>query len=165
MNEEKYIWNDFRERTTFAVQKLFEAHPVNTGIKIDSVMLRYIDAINFDYTDNNIIDFLNDKMKITIKSSDSLFKGHEVDSKPERFNFQSSFYCKNPKSMFTLKIATGQNKQQKAIIMETIVHSIDEDIPSNVSEIPGWVNSAHQIIHDWFFRIIEGDLEKEFNSE
>ena len=162
---EKYLWNNFKEHITFAVEKLFESHPVKTGIKIESLMLRYIDAIIFDYTKNNIIDLLKDKMKISILFSDSLFPGDEVKSKPEHFNFQTSFLCEKPNSIFTLKIATGKSKIQRAIIMETIVHSQNGDVPSDISKISVWVESAHNIIHDWFFKIIKGDLEKEFDNE
>jgi uncharacterized protein (TIGR04255 family) len=28
----------------------------------------------------------------------------------------------------------------------------------------GWLDAAHTIIHDWFFKLIEGDLRKEFQG-
>jgi uncharacterized protein (TIGR04255 family) len=49
------------------------------------------------------------------------------------------------------------------LIWETEVRSIKDSIPRDLPEISRWLTAAHQITSDWFFKLIEGDLEEEFS--
>lgn len=78
----KYIWTDFRIRSLTAIDKLFEAHPKPSDLKIESLLLRYIDAIEFDYLTNDLFEFLKGKMKVAISLPESLFANQEVQKNP-----------------------------------------------------------------------------------
>src|SRR3990170_3561524 len=53
-----YKWEDFRLRVLAAIEKLYEAHPKVGDLKITNLILRYIDAVDFDYITINAFDFL-----------------------------------------------------------------------------------------------------------
>ena len=38
------------------------------------------------------------------------------------------------------------------------------EIPTMPDEFDVWLDAAHAITHEWFFKLIEGDLEKEFGG-
>jgi uncharacterized protein (TIGR04255 family) len=53
------------------------------------------------------------------------------------------------------------------LIWEISVHSKDEDAPklTELETFWSWLGSAHDVIEKWFFKLIEGDLEKQFRGE
>jgi uncharacterized protein (TIGR04255 family) len=55
---ENYTWVDFRQRSIKAYETLIAAYPRPEKLKIISMDLRYIDAIEFDYSQNNIYHFM-----------------------------------------------------------------------------------------------------------
>jgi hypothetical protein len=49
------------------------------------------------------------------------------------------------------------------LIWETIFQSIGKDAPKNKDQIIAWANKAHELtVYTWFFKIIEGNLERRF---
>ncbi len=160
----KYKWLDFRSRSVAAIDKLFNAHPKPRDLKIDSLLLRYIDAVEFNYSKQHVFEFLKDKMKFMIALPDSLFKDTKIQKNPQHFSWQSSFGCQNPGGIITLRFATGKKDNLPSLIWETIVHSRGEDIPSMPQMFERWVDEAHAITDDWFFKIIEGELERRFSG-
>ena len=56
---EGYVWEDFEKRIHKVLDVLFEAYPeVNNNLRINWLLLRYIDSVDFDYEENNIFSFL-----------------------------------------------------------------------------------------------------------
>lgn len=162
---EKYDWPDFRGRALDAVGKLFEAHPRPADLKVENLVLRYIDAIEMDYRAESILEFLSDKLNVSVRLPEPLFAGGNINSRPMVFNFQTSFFATAPPSMVTLRLATGQKDQNLALLMETWVDSKQEGIPVAMpTGFAEWLEGAHGITHDWFFKLIEGDLKRKFSE-
>jgi uncharacterized protein (TIGR04255 family) len=160
----KYTLIDFKKRSIDAINKLFESHPKIDELKIDSLMLRYIDAIDFDAASENILDFLRDKMKVDIVLPSKLFSKN-IRNRPMLFNWRSSFDCQKPKGMVSIRFFTGRRDGRPAIFWETMVQTKGNDIPTMPRHFTRWVESAHKIAHDWFFILIEGELERRFSND
>jgi len=160
-----YTWPDFRPRVLAAIEKLFDAHPKVGELKITNLILRYIDAVDFDFNVGNIFEFLRDKLKLNVSLPDTLFTDTGVENKPISFTWQCSFKCQNPKGLINIRFATGQKNNVPAVVWENTVESGVDDLP----EIPGnfetWLDAAHQLTDDWFFKMIEGELERRFSGE
>jgi len=160
-----YTWPDFRPRVLAAIEKLFDAHPKVGELKITNLILRYIDAVDFDFNVGNIFEFLRDKFKLNVSLPDTLFTDTGVENKPISFTWQCSFKCQNPKGLINIRFATGQKNNVPAVVWENTVESGVDDLP----EIPGnfetWLDAAHQLTDDWFFKMIEGELERRFSGE
>lgn len=160
-----YEWDDFRQRVLAAVIKLYEAHPKTSELKITNLILRYIDAETFDYKEDNALEFLKDKLKVNISLPPTLFQETGVASKPDGFVWQGSFKCDNPKGLTSIRFATGAKENTPAIIWETTVESALEDLPPMPAGFEAWIDKAHTITDDWFFKMIEGELEGRYSSE
>ena len=165
----KYIWSSFRESALAAVNDFFQAYPAPEDLKIESVFLKYIDALPFDSASQDLLNYLQDKLKINIALPSDLFKETGVSRQPATFNWQISFPYEVLHGRVFLGLATGQQRKeggsQPALIWETRVHSTGDDVPDMPDGFENWLETAHDLTHDWFFKLIKGDLEKEFRGE
>lgn len=162
---DKYTWTDFCQRAIAAVGALFDSYPKGDELQIESLLLRYIDGIHFDYLSESIFEFLEEKMKVGIELPQGLFDPERVRSRPRHFNWQSSFECLQPRGVVTARFATGEKKGAPALIWETMVRSAAAELPELPEGFEAWMDAAHSITDDWFFKLIEGDLEKEFHGD
>jgi len=160
---EGYQWEDFEKRIIQAVNFLFESYPnPKDNLKLDSVILRYIDAIAFDFEKENIFNFLEDKMKTSISLHPNLFEGTGVKNQPLNFDLKTSFVSTKPKGAVSLRFVRGKKKESDALIWETITQSTHEDVPKVKDEIIDWIKDAHDLTDDWFFKLIDGELLRRF---
>jgi len=160
-----YKWTDFRPRVLSAIKKLYDAHPKTNDLRISNIILRYINAVDFDYGLNNSFEFLRDKLKLNISLPENLFNDTDIEEKPNGFTWQCSFNCRKPKGMINVRFATGKKKDVPAIVWETTVESAGDDLPQMPKDFENWLDAAHEITDDWFFKMIEGELERRFSGE
>lgn len=160
-----YTWLDFRPRVLSAIERLYNAHPKVGELKITNIILRYIDAVDYDYAFGNAFEFLRDKLKLNISLPDTLFENTRVENRPHSFTWQSSFKCEKPRGLINIRFATGQKCNAPAVVWETTVESAGDDLPDMPKAFEGWLDAAHEITDDWFFKMIEGELERRFSGE
>jgi uncharacterized protein (TIGR04255 family) len=159
-----YKWSDFHKYCEGAIKMLIDSYPAPGDFKISDLTLRYINALPFDFNTNNIIDFLKDKMKINITLPDNLFEDSLIKNKPTALNWQASFFNSELNATVTIHLTTVQKNNEPSFLWETFVKSTGESIPDLISRIPQWIESAHNISDSWFFKLIEGDLERKFSD-
>jgi uncharacterized protein (TIGR04255 family) len=157
-----YIWEDFEKRILRLTETLFEVYPNSENLTVNTVLLRYIDAINFDYQDSDIFEFLKAQMKMNISVYPKLFEDTGVSELPTGFDLNFSFPSEKPKGALHLRFTRGQKKGADVLMWETIVQSVGDDVPKAKDKIPPWLELAHDLTSDWFFKIIEGDLLRRF---
>jgi uncharacterized protein (TIGR04255 family) len=162
---EGYIWEDFEKRIIQSVVTLFEVYPdAKNNLNLNRVVLRYIDAIPFDFEKESIFNFLEKQMKTSIKLHQNLFKDTGVKEKPLDFDLRTSFVSTEPKGAVHLRFTQGKIKGTDALIWETALQSTSEDVPKDRDEIANWIKKAHDLTDDWFFKLIEGELLKRFEN-
>jgi uncharacterized protein (TIGR04255 family) len=165
VNETKtYKWENFQPRCKTAVENLFKAYPQKTPLNIDSLTLRYIDAVDADFSKDDIFSFLKDKMKTTFYLPKELFEDEKIIKTPTIFHSEIS-YSHTELGLVTLRFGIGQRDGKKALIWETIVQTRYDLLPQMPDGISGWLEKAHDLTDDWFFKLIKGDLEKEFDND
>ncbi len=160
---EGYIWEDFEKRIIQTVDILFEVYPESkNNLKVDRLLLRYIDAVAFDFGKDDIFAFLKEQVKTKIVLHQKLFEDARVEKLPLSLDLRFSFASTEPKGAIHLRFARGKMKGSDALIWETLAESISEDVPKVQSEIAGWAKEAHNLTDDWFFKLIEGKLLRRF---
>lgn len=160
---DNYVWEDFEKRVETVVDTLFQLYPESKdNLKVTGLMLRYIDAIEFDYGAGKIFDLLKNEMKTSLDLHKELFEGTGVDESPIAFSLGFSFPSTKPKGAVRLRFSRGKKKNLDALIWETMVQSIGDDAPTARDGIIEWIKEAHSLVNDWFFKIIAGNLEKRF---
>jgi uncharacterized protein (TIGR04255 family) len=166
-----YNWDDFKQKAVTMTKSLKESYPAS-DFKIINVQLRYIDAIEFNYDRDHICNFLRDKMKTNVVLNPKLFQDTGVSDKPSGFNMIFEFPCSSPNGNIIIRLARGETSKEAldkgmnhktALIWETIIQSNNDQGELTLDNITKWLDQAHEITDDWFFKTIEGDLEAQFS--
>lgn len=158
---EGYTWEKFKELCLEGVRVLFEAYPeAEENLQIERILLRYIDA---DYLDGmNSKDFLRQYLKIDVNVPDELFKSSRVKDEIIGLNLRLAFQGQQPEGEVVLHFRQGKKSGRDALIWETIVSSQGEQTPSVLEEIDEWLTQAHDIAHEWFMTLIDGELYEKY---
>lgn len=161
---EKYgTFGNFKPLAIQAVNTLIEAYPAGE-LKIISVLLRYIDAKELDYSQENICEFLTEKMHIPLEMPSFLFMAGKLEPFPLNLNLKSSFRCNEPPGTATLSISTGHKEGKRAVIWDQMLKSTGDDVPNMGQNFETWIDQVHLVIDAWFWKLIEGDLREEFDQ-
>jgi len=160
---EDYSWPDFHNRVSNLIGVFAGKYPHSENdISLNSVLLRYIDAEEFDFQRENPWDFLRSKLKVGIDLPEELFDGAGVVNKPLAFDLKFTFPSSRPKGAAHLRFVRGTTNKREALIWETQVQSLREDTPDKLDQLLQWVDEAHNLTHDWFFKMIEGELLEKY---
>ncbi|MBL7185060.1 MAG: TIGR04255 family protein [Phycisphaerae bacterium] len=157
-------FENFKPKAVNVVKALFESHPEPRDLKIKSLMFRYIDAVEFDYSANDVCEFLSNSMNVESKIPEFLLIPEKIEKLPVGYSVENSFRCNNPPGVASLRIDTGHKSKKRAIIWNQILKSSGEDVPDDMpTGFENWISEAHEVIYTWFESIIKGKLKDEFN--
>jgi len=160
-----YVWEEFLLKIENALQILYDIYPKsNENLRINGLILRYIDAVEFEFGKDYVFEFLKKQLKTDINLNQKLFENTNVKRNPMNFDLRFDFQSENPKGLIFLRFSRGYNKElnQYAILWETVIKSDKENAPNDLKSIMEWVEEAHDLADDWFFKLIEGELEERF---
>lgn len=157
-----YKWNDFEKRILNVLDILMNIYPHPENLTFNSLTLRYIDSMDLDLDKEDILTFLREKMHTDVKFYEKLFEQTGVTNLPTGFELKGFFNSTKPKGGIALNIGRGEINNVPKIVLDTLVVSSNKDVPQEKEKIQQWIKEAHILIDDWFFKLIEGKLEKEF---
>lgn len=160
-----YTWADFEHRCESIVETFFSIYPKRDELRIQSTVLRYLDAVECDFDKETAFDFLRTKMRVNVDLPPELFNGGGVDSNPSMLSLYTAFPCKAPEGALSVGFATGQKAGRPAIIWETVMQSKSGETPDTPEKFSVWLREAHAVTDDWFFKLIEGELERRFSGD
>lgn len=164
-----YTWGDFKETALYLREKLLAAYS-ETELKMQMVALRYRNGVQFEYLSSNILDFLKHNLNTSVTLPIHIPGSGSSVTWPTSMNIVLSFDLLEPGGTGTLRFATGikrqkhpetgQETENEMLIWQLEVESRDDDAPklSKEDEFTQWLTSAHNVIHEWFFSLIEGPL-------
>jgi uncharacterized protein (TIGR04255 family) len=146
---ESYSWPDFKMRSQNLVKMLFDSYPDSKKLKINNVILKYINAVKFDFARNDPNNFLQ-RLHCNFSMNDNFFDITNANKKTESFNLAVIHSINNPKGNLTIRYGRGISNKNDAIVWEMGVQSGNGDAPKKEDEIKGWIESAHEIPHKWY---------------
>src|SRR2546426_2188173 len=134
----KFVWTTpgTRRLTTHCLGNRLGGH--NRSLSPAGLILRYIDAVEFDYQSEDVFAFLRDKMRASIGLPGELFSPEAVLSKPLNFAWQTTFQCKKPGGVVVLNFDTGQRENKPVLRWETMVVSLGGDVPELPKDFDTW---------------------------
>lgn len=159
---EEYNWDDFERRASQLVDTLFDAHPNSEHLVVRLLKLRYIDAVDFDYERDSIWDFLKHQLKADVSILPSLFENTGVSQLPLSLDVRLAFPSTQPKGAINLRFVRGERRGRDVLLWETESVAKGENAPKTRDEIGAWVDQAYHLTHNWFFKMIAGELLERF---
>lgn len=159
---DNYKWEDFFPRIRRLLEAFYQTYPEIDKLKINNLLLRYIDAVIVDISKVDIFNFIKENLKLDVMLHNSLFENPGLQKIPFELDLRFSFESKEPEGLASLRIARGLVHEKDAIIWETILQSSKSNSPQGITEVQSWINNAHDLVIDWFFKMIAGNLEKGF---
>lgn len=158
-------WDVFRESIRHVLDKLYEAHPKSNDIVAQSFMLRYINAVEFDFDKNDILEFMASKLKTNITLDKNLFAVGDSTQMPGELILRLSFPLGKPKGSVTIQFASGLKIGRRALIWELIVSSSPPQLGPLPSSADTWLQDAHNVIEHWFVKLTKGELLEHFKRK
>ncbi len=160
---ESYRWEgDFLPRCVSALSAVRTQYP-NQPPEPTAMMLRYVNALEFDYLDQNLFEFLNDKLGIGVAYSKEVFEKTGTKRRPEHLNWDTSFPVDAPKGSIGLKLGTGSKHGDRALIWEIRFRSeVLTPVEDDWSDLQRWLQDAHLVVEKWFLGLAEGELLESF---
>ncbi|MFC2056241.1 TIGR04255 family protein [Chloroflexota bacterium] len=160
---DSYIWKDFGDRIRLVIDKVYEAYPDKEAFAIDKLLLRYIDSFELNEEDD-LLGFLNTNLKIGISYPTQLFDDVPIENKPTQIKVRSAYLVESPKGTIDISMSSGRHRKEKVILMDTQFFSGKDELPEMPDGFNHWVEEAHKLTDDWFFKLIEGDFERRFED-
>lgn len=161
---EKYDWDDFKNRIHKLIGAFYETYPQKDNLKISGLFLRYIDAIDLDFSHDNVFTFLQEKLKTQVILNKELFEGTGVNDTPINIDLSFSYQSTKPVGTIHQRFRRGKKAEKESLIWETIITTDKDNKPENKNEIIKWISAAHELTDDWFFKTIKGELEERFSK-
>lgn len=160
---ENYEWEEFYNQIDRLIHSFTEVYPSSSQpIEFNNIFLRYINAVEVDYSKHHIFDFLNDNMNINMNLDRELFDNNSVSSEPSGFKLNLSYPTNDPAGIIHLQFSKGQKSKTDALIWEMRVESTDKNNQKDTESILSWLNSAHKLAENWFFTMLNDEFLKRF---
>ena len=160
-----YTWDRFRRAATVFIEKLNDAYRVATKRipQLTRVTLRYINSLEFRFEEQNVLDFMRDKLHIACAIPREMVTPDTVAGPPASVRFEVRYPLTRPDALGILNVRRGTRADKAALVWELLVVSADRQVP-DLDELPQWLSDAHGVVEPWFFRLIEGDLYRLFQG-
>jgi len=163
MNKDYETWEKFKPIISDIVEKFLKIYPEKENLFIHKLVLRYLDAFAFDFLNKNILDFLKNKLHVSI----SLDFGE--DERRERFSpnplnidFKLDYSLNEPKGVLGVRFFKAIVENKDSLIMESYVLSYERpSVEVDTKSIINWLDKAHDMTDFLFSNLIRGELEEE----
>ncbi|MEX2171220.1 MAG: TIGR04255 family protein [Pirellulales bacterium] len=163
----EYSWDSFEPLVRDAVKALFDAYPEKIAkLRPTQVVLRYINVIcdPWDLPKTPLLQFLRDKLHISIDLERLLFDSDSHADSPHGLNLNLTYQLESPDCLAGANFAVGESNGKRALIFEITVQTSPERAPQSVDAIGKWTKEAHEVVDKWFFALIRGDLLSNFEN-
>lgn len=161
VNIDKKFTQEIFYNTCMEVLEIFFG--IMDDLEIVRIQIHYIDGFDFDYGNKNVFEFLDKKLETHFSFTPDLFQITNITQKPSKFHLESTYRVNEPLGFFMCQLRSGIHKlnNNKVILMDTIFFSSSEEVPKK-ELIPDWILKADEVIHTWFYRMIDkmGELFK-----
>lgn len=171
----QYNWRSFRDEARYLREHLLSAYR-DAELTSRICSLRYRNAIEFDFRENDVLHLLTEKLNISLKTSQHIpgFAGKR--KWPADISLSLRFELDKPNGSGILRLATGfeladssnagSGEGMPIVFFELEVTSQGDQAPQlrNESQYTDWLEASHAVIHEWFFALIDGPLRTTYEE-
>lgn len=156
---ENYSWRNFKSGIKYLSEKFFNSYPEVSKMRIDSLSLKYVNARQFDFS-NNVISYIQQKLGVVVKLPTALLASTDTEGAPNRFNMEITHKLPSVQGDLTFSVGRGTSKGHDAIVWQTIIKTESCDQIRNDDDVTSWATTSHEAISSWY-----KELHKELTKE
>jgi len=168
-----YSWDNFKGKVEFVIPQLLDSYKgigqdgKDIPLKIKSGLLRFINAQDFNWENENILEYIESNLHTRIELPKGISDSESIIKLPNNVVMQIGYLISKPEGQVFIRISTGLVGQIKKIIWELLFISKDNYAPQldNMNEFIQWLTEAHEIIEKCFFSLIDGALLKKYQGD
>lgn len=164
INEAKgYSWSSFRAAILRLIETVIELFPTtNFPLNFIKCELRYVNGIRFDLTKDHPLKFLHEKLHLNLEPTADLFASGAFEDRPHTVHVNLAYPLKKPLGHLALSANLGQLDGKTAYLMQTIIQSNGEMVPSDSDSFDLWLKEAHDTAGGCFQALCKGALMDKF---
>lgn len=152
--ENKYNWEDFKNRCIEDIKIFLDTHNISQAI--ESITLKYVNTIKFNFEKDNVFEFLKNKMGVVFQLPETFLDGSNLENNPLNFNIAFANQCKKPDGILKIFFASGKSSGEDVIVLNLEFSSKKIDIPEPLIDNLGeWLENSHLDIETAFLNLVK----------
>ncbi|MEX1071875.1 MAG: TIGR04255 family protein, partial [Anaerolineales bacterium] len=164
----------FRESAFFLRNKLTTVYK-DFNFKPQDLILRFRSGFPFTFSTGDLKEYLSTNLNLNIEFPEHIPGPTSSKGSLTSTNQVYTFDIAEPKGTGKIQLATavgnipeslrnGDVEKGELVVLEIDFASGGVDLPSfaNDADFGAWLDSAHALIHEWFFSLIDGELYSDF---
>jgi len=158
----EYSWSSFRETVLWVLPQIEQAYEGVRALSPEFVLLRYVNAIPFNVSSADVLSFLPEKLHVAVTLPEAIARYQSRAGAPDGFIARVGLPLSRPRGTGAIQVATGVRDNEPSLVWEQSMSSKSPHAPSIAAIGESWLDEAHAVMEDWFFALIDGDLETRF---
>lgn len=158
-----YAWSGFKTLILRLVDSVIELYPEGEpSLNLIKCELRYVNGIRFDASRENPLAFLGEKLHTKIEMDPEFSKLNLMNDRPNALGLNIGYSLQKPLGNLGLSVNLGQFDNKPAYLVQTIIQSFGEMVPSETDSFIPWLDEAHEVAENCFQLLCKGALMEKF---
>jgi uncharacterized protein (TIGR04255 family) len=161
----EYTWEAFRDTVLYFIPMLTDAYETaGRPIRPTSVVLRYVNSVRFDPTTTDVLDYIGRNLNLRVQLPAPIQQSVVRQGVPEGLVLRVGFPLSRPLGVGYVQVGNGTRDSAPSLVWDLSVASSDARAPRLDTGFAQWLDEAHDVMEDWFFALVEGDLQQQFGD-
>ena len=163
MNKDYESWNKFKPVIEEVIDNFLKSHPSIENLILEKLILRYIDVLPFDFSKNNVLDYIRNKLHVNliIDLGDDQRKT-KLSEAPINIDLKLEHLISEPEGILGFRFFKATIEGRDVLAMESYVISREyPQIEFSREPIGVWLDKAHNMTDFIFSSLIRGELLEE----
>ena len=161
----EYSWSTWKKWILRVIESVIELYsPTKIPLNFIKAEIRYVNAIRFDLARENPLSFLAEKLHTKIEIDSELFEKNQINHRPNSVGLNLAYVLDKPSAQLALSMNLGQFDGKPAYILQTLVHSFGEMVPSDKESFEPWLEDSHEVALHCFQVFCKGALMEKFGQ-
>lgn len=161
--DKNYSWDNFYPLVLRVIESVIDLYPHESfPLNFIKAELRYVNGIRFDISKESPLSFLAQKLHLHLEPDPDLYERVPIQERPNGLSLNISYPLEEPMGSLAIAATLGQLDSKPAVILQTLVQSFGELVPSDEEGFSFWLEKAHVSASNCFQTLCGGDLMQRF---
>lgn len=159
-----YTWEGFRDQVVDISPKIQQSYEGVATFRPRQLLIRYIDALDFDPGGSDVLAFMRDQMHMRVDLPEEIAAYEHRTGNPVSASLSVELPLRRPTGSATLHIHTGERSGRSALIWDLRLITRNDAAANAFAHLRDWMEEAHDVAYDWFKALSKGNLYATFEK-